>query len=443
MQQMMMGSDPEHFILRDGKVVAAHESGLPPSTQRWSLSGGSAYRDGFALELSPYADECRAMFSNSLMALYSEVLMRLNGNMDEGVFYNTPKEKLPISLSMDPLHAFGEEDFRALMETAPPDLKQFGCSPAYDAYEGGKPIRVRVHPAEWPFRTTGGHMHYSLYNKSLYTTQVVNGMPEGLVDAVAKGQDVLARKLLSPLVTKLDACIGLAYTALFPQERGMQKLRRSVYGKAGEFRLQIYKRNAAGVPVTWGVEYRTLGPRLMLSSLTVGLFYGLMRQVCEGGVDFTLLTPEKEKQVRECMQEADASGALSLWCELFPGGVVDGLYSGMYSADTHLILTPEILKGLVEGKLEKLHAHTLPWEQCDAHTGWGEWLKREGFKSVIHVEPPQQCIYCGGTEGTWEGGNFIEGERRLFNEEWERATWHEECFRIRLIQQPLRTREVA
>lgn len=429
-RQMLMGSDPEHFILRGGKVVAAHTLGVPPQRDKETLPGGYMYRDGFAVEFAPFPDECRAMFSNSLMTLYSDGLMRVNG-LSEDEFYNTPKEELPITFSMEPLHAFGEEEFKELMSTCPEDLKQFGCSPAYDAYEDGKPIRVRVRPSEWPFRTTGGHMHYTLsQDNGVYAPTQCAVVTKELREAVQEGKEVVARKLLSPLVKRLDACVGLAYTALFPQEQDAQRIRRGVYGKAGEFRLQVYKKDEKGVPLIWGVEYRTLGPRLMLSSLTVGLFYGLMREVCENSVDFSLLTVKKEKEVRECIQSADAGRALTLWGELFPNGVVDFMRTSLVSPIDFLILSKDIMEGiLTNGKLlEKFHSHTLPWEQLDAHTGWGEWVEKAGLKAQVPTtrERPVECMWCYNY--IYVGDPRVRGERQVTPERWEPRVYHPDCW---------------
>lgn len=432
MRQMLMGSDPEHFVLQGGKVVAAHTLGVPPQKHKEALPGGYMYRDGFAVEFAPFADECRAMFSNSLMALYSDGLMRLNG-MGEDEFYSTPPQELPITFSMEPLHAFGKEEFKELMESCPEDLKQFGCSPAYDAYEDGKPIRVRVRPSEWPYRTTGGHMHYTLWqgDNGTYSGPIECAvvLPE-LAEAVEKGKDVVARKLLSPLVRRLDACVGLAYTALFPQEQEQQRIRRRVYGKAGEFRLQVYKRDEDGKPTVWGVEYRTLGPRLMLSSLTVGLFYGLMREVCENTVDFSLLTPEKEKEVLECIQSADSSRALTLWGELFPNGVVDFMKTSLTSRVDYLLLSKDIMERVLTTPELALSfsAHTLPWEQQDAHTGWREWMHRNGLPCEVPTtrDIPKACAWCYNYILPPDGmeGEYLSTER----DGWVRGWYHLKCF---------------
>ena len=196
---ILIGSDPEVFAKRDGRLVSAH--GMVPGTKErpHPVKDGAVQVDGMALEfnIDPAATEDE--FVNNLGSVMSQLRAMVPG----------------IELAAEPVAEFG----RRYINQQPDEAKIMGCDPDFNAWAGRE---NRPPNADAPFRTGAGHIHVGLW---------APGEGPDDIDEVAK-----------VYVKQLDYFLGLP-SLLFDK---VDK-RRDLYGKAGCYR-----------PKPYGFEYRTL-----------------------------------------------------------------------------------------------------------------------------------------------------------------------------------------
>lgn len=198
---MTFGADPELFVVdRDGVgVCPTFLEGTKENPE--PVKGGALQRDGMAAEFNIDPVDSYEQWE----ANFRQVLKTLKSRLPEG-------HMLVASPSM----VFSEK----VWEEAPDDAKELGCSPDYNAWteqvnpppDGEKKPRMR---------TAAGHIHL--------------GWTDG-----ASVDDEDYTRAARDLVKQLDWYIGapsLHYDG--------DKVRRSLYGKAGAMRFKPY-----------GVEYR-------------------------------------------------------------------------------------------------------------------------------------------------------------------------------------------
>ncbi len=198
-----LGTDPECFVSKDGKLVSAHN--LIPGTKQapFKVQHGAVQIDGTALEfnIDPVGSEADWMRNiDTVMSILADMI---------------PGYKIESC----PVAEFGFEYLRSLPEKA----TELGCEPDWDAYT----VAVNPRPnGELPFRSAAGHIHF--------------GIPETGNDAPVDDADYIG--WLATKVRELD--FYLALPSLFYDA---DTKRRELYGKAGAFR-----------PKKYGMEYRTL-----------------------------------------------------------------------------------------------------------------------------------------------------------------------------------------
>lgn len=211
-----IGADPELFVEdEDGSVIPAFE--FLPSKQATRGEFESPYWDGYQGEFTVTPYTCQAYTIDKLRAGMNEMLANARSKF--------PKAKLSINTVV--------EIPRERLENDDPKYVQFGCTPSLNAY-GEKPIRVDG--ATIPFRSSGGHMHFS------YT---------GHVPTVVK---------------ELDRILGVISVPLFQYYEDVR--RRSMYGKAGEYRLTKY-----------GFEYRPLSSAWLIHPGVAHMMFEIARHL--------------------------------------------------------------------------------------------------------------------------------------------------------------------
>lgn len=200
--QVLVGSDPEIFVKKNGVFVCAHD--LIPGTKEkpHKVDKGAVQVDGFALEFN----------------------IDPAGNVED--FVTNHQTVLAILAKMVPgyeLATVPVADFTPeYMASCPAEAKILGCDPDFNAYTGG----VNEKPqADLPMRTASGHVHIGWGN----------GMSE---------HDDHCRAV----AIQMDFVLGLPSLFYDSDTR-----RRSMYGKAGCYR-----------PKSYGVEYRTLSNAWLL-----------------------------------------------------------------------------------------------------------------------------------------------------------------------------------
>lgn len=199
MTKILIGADPEFWVVKDGKPVSAY--GLVDGTKEkpQPLTHGAVQVDGMALEVNINPAETWREFRRNLVSVMSEVRTLI------------PEE---YDFSFEPVAKFGKD----YIQSQPEEAKELGCQPDFCAYTG----EANDTPdADKGFRTAAGHFHI--------------GWCEG-VDVELPAHIEACRTI----TRELDATLGIL-TQLWDADRTRQEL----YGKRGAFRSKPY-----------GVEYR-------------------------------------------------------------------------------------------------------------------------------------------------------------------------------------------
>jgi hypothetical protein len=310
-QGIISGHDTEFFVVaRDGKPIPAHKAGFPdkkhaikkvlPVTDWITDPEGSVtedrmqyafYRDGYAVEVNSKPASCRGHVWNYLAEGVQAAAKRL-GEKDLSLSA-LPYMDIDVSeLASDPM--------------TPEDVKVFGCTPTFNAYntEGGE-SEIEVSALRVPFRTIAAHLHISA-NPRIW--------PE-LQEVCESGPGAAA-----PIIKLADFFIGLPATwfQLGSPEEKLEYKRRRLYGKAGEFRIHWHPALSGAslvdpkgirktVPQTNplpALEYRVLSSHMVRHSSLMNFAWGMFRDVVlpvwfqEVG-DF--LTPSFESDVQRAI----------------------------------------------------------------------------------------------------------------------------------------------
>ncbi len=222
-----IGADPELFVKKNGKLIAA--TGLVPGDKAmpYKVEGGAVQVDGLALEFNidptPYKDF--AAFNANITQVIRQLKDLAKKSAGAGVTFD-----ISSWVDFDP-------DY---YETLPDDAKQLGCDPDFNAYSGGQPNPTPS--ADTNRRGAAGHIHIGWGN------DIPVDNPEHIENCCR--------------VTKiLDRTVGMASIIINPDTT-----RREHYGSAGSFR-----------PKPYGVEYRvpdnswirTKAERLFIHSVLV------------------------------------------------------------------------------------------------------------------------------------------------------------------------------
>lgn len=211
------GCDPELFIIND-KEEYVSAAGLIPGTKAepFPVKCGAVQVDGMAAEfnIDPAVDFNQ--FNHNIATVLSEL-----------------KKMLPAGhrLVAEPAVEFSKEVF----EEAPPEAKELGCTPDFNAWTGEvnpppEPSGLTAHGCSPRLRTASGHLHI--------------GWTE---DEDASNVEHIQN--CNDLVKQLDWYLGA-----WSLERDQDARRRLLYGKAGACRYKPY-----------GVEYRVLSNFWVLS----------------------------------------------------------------------------------------------------------------------------------------------------------------------------------
>lgn len=209
--EIKIGADPELWIYDNDAKRIISAVGLFPGTkdQPHKVERGAIQVDGMAAEYNINPANCREEFVyNNLSVLRSlrDEIRDRNPGLNFGFVF-------------DPVAEFGAE----YIAQQPDIARALGCSPDYNAWEGGK--ENPIPDAEMPFRTASGHIHLG------WGDDLDINDPEH-IEACC----MMSKQLDCYLAARLLGIEGAA-----------GRKRRELYGKAGAFR-----------PKKYGVEYRTL-----------------------------------------------------------------------------------------------------------------------------------------------------------------------------------------
>lgn len=246
----VLGTDPEFFITRDGRIVPAFDY-LPDK----HASSDGLFWDGFQAETTV---EPPWLFDrhNGTIALAKVIGDQLRKLAKKG-----------LNVAAQPVWRV-PKDIRWFASDAHVAL---GCDPSRNAYaaEGRKVPQ----PRELEWRFAGGHIHFSLSSWE---------------------RD---RSLVRYLVKTLDAGLGVA-SVCFAQNYD-HFIRRRYYGLAGEYRLPIH-----------GLEYRTLSNYWLMDPVAFALTFDLARHVLNmGRARLRNIFVGSEKAIQDTINYCDVRSA--------------------------------------------------------------------------------------------------------------------------------------
>lgn len=201
--KILVGCDPELFLRSKatGQIVSAHSHLPGTKLEPYKVPHGAIQVDGTAAEFNIDPATSPANFVGNI----------------ESVIRNLQKRLPEFDLIYDPTVTYPEDYFSSLPDTA----KELGCNPDFNAYT--EEVNLPPEGNKTTMRTASGHIHV--------------GWTEG-VDI----RDEFHFKDCVTVTRQLDYYLGLFSLMWDPDDK-----RRSLYGKAGAFRVKPY-----------GSEYRTL-----------------------------------------------------------------------------------------------------------------------------------------------------------------------------------------
>lgn len=213
--KILLGCDPELFVMRDGVFKSAH--GLVPGDKKnpFKVNKGAVQVDGMALEFNIVPASSQEEFYTNI----SSVMQTL-------------KQMVPdYEMVATPVATFSEE----IIKQQPAEALELGCEPDYNGWEHQENLRP---DGNVNFRTASGHVHIGwTENQDIKDYEYFD-----LCCAVAR---------------QLDFYLGLP-SLLFDKDTK----RRQLYGKAGAFR-----------PKAYGVEYRVLSNRWLANQNLIDWVY--------------------------------------------------------------------------------------------------------------------------------------------------------------------------
>jgi hypothetical protein len=249
-QIVTLGIDTEMLFSVDGKVVYPHLTGFE-QTRDPTIVNNYGYThdfhgDGYAFELCSKPATCL------------EYMLTYLGNgfkwIAESKFGKTVEMQTPTVYKV-PL---------ATQKSAPDDVKRLGCMPSVNVYgDPGQPGKLGK-----SIRTTGCHLH------------------------ITAGQQIKTEKLASDLVKWADIIVGNVWNLVSPENPVQERLRRTAYGKAGEYRVRNYPKGDADFDPPKGVEYRVLPGAVMRHPVYLTLMFNLYRTALRHA--YVLGTPPEE-----------------------------------------------------------------------------------------------------------------------------------------------------
>jgi hypothetical protein len=245
-----LGSDPELFCVGKSGVVIPAWKFLPSK----AVAGGGPYWDGWQAEFNTSPRACLAYFTDQVQAqlrkLYTSLqAYRLGARL-------TIKNGIRLSERARQLAA---EEHVAL-----------GCAPSMNAY-GEAPPMTLLSPRQRPERYAGWHMHFGL--------------------------GPLSQEAAVPIVKLLDKMLGVALVSLC---QGYEDTtRRTMYGRAGEYRLPPH-----------GLEYRVPSSAIGAAPGIHHLVYELGRQAVRiAMMGLAELWDCGEDEARRIINSYDVAGA--------------------------------------------------------------------------------------------------------------------------------------
>lgn len=247
------GTDPEVFVVHgDGKLFPAFEF-LPEKSETTT-----EFWDGFQAEFRPNGGGCLVNLHSRIRHGLLAILQAARKHDKSARFSLRSVVEIPMEL----------------MEKATDAQVAFGCSPSENVY-GEEDIVGSSNPRMYPYRTAGGHMHSSM-------------KPTNKAETIR-------------IVKACDGILGVAGVSLAAKFDVAR--RRTLYGRAGEFRLPKH-----------GLEYRTLSNFWLAAPWVSMLAFELFRiaqRLGKSGM-YAYYWKADEQRVRDIINNHDVTEARKL-----------------------------------------------------------------------------------------------------------------------------------
>lgn len=250
--KLLLGSDPEVFVSKNGSLVSCH--GLIPGnkTNPHRVNKGAVQVDGMAAEFNIDPAENEQEFVTNLNTVMDQLRGMLQG----------------YDIVAEPVAMFGKE----YIDAQPLEAKELGCDPDFNAWTR------QVNPVpdvEAPFRTGAGHLHL--------------GWKDGSADL----------EEAFPVIKQMDCYLGIASVLFDPETR-----RRGLYGRAGACRAKPY-----------GAEYRVLSNAWLQSEALMRYVYQMANKGFAALVNGQRVY-ETYTDVERVINESDVEEALRIYKDL-------------------------------------------------------------------------------------------------------------------------------
>lgn len=348
---MLLGADPEFFLFSgEGKPVGAHKVF---GTNKEVPGPARAFRDGYSVELNTMPSTCRGTLQNWFFSVFRGA-----------------REKA-AALGLEIKAADFVEISLSELESAPEDLQQFGCDPAFSAYDGGNPIPIHVEAKTHERRYAGGHVHFSFprVQRNEYVPAVFEGVfPGAKVISHAKyvthdewnfpqtSQKWIANTDNHPIAVKLlDLYCGLPVAYMLGGTE--QYERRKVYGQAGEFRSQMkYSDHSLGI------EYRVPGSTVWNTHVLPAFIMGVGREVLR---NFSFYSSHWDEKIEDDLRGAINFGDTSVQEKLLKRISYDNFFTFSTLKDVKM-KCGDYLKTFSYGRVPDSH---MSWDTMTANYG--------------------------------------------------------------------------
>lgn len=273
-----LGCDPEFFIVsrKTHRVITADKV-LPPKSNKLKISDGSVFFDGVQAEVNLNTGyTCREFLCRDLRYVLNDAINHINSK--------TKKYDILIEASVPVT--------KRQLKDADDECKRFGCDPDINAYTrdlNKSEIDAETHL----IRYAGGHIHLGMVGNGVCKT-----------DKMLKDPEIAIK-----IIKVCDRVVGIPAVLLDTPESS--KIRRKLYGKAGDFRIQPH-----------GIEYRTLSNFWLRAPELVSLFTGLARtafSIVQAKQESYFLKIISDEEVKKAINESDTELAWELFERMLPG----------------------------------------------------------------------------------------------------------------------------
>lgn len=262
--KFLVGADPELFVLDKvtGKFVSAHGMIEGDKKNPLPVPNGAVQVDGMALEFN--------INPANTLEEFQQNIQRVQESLSQMIEDKYSIEALPSVV-------FDED----VWTSTPDEAKVLGCDPDSNAYLDGSDNPVPDGDST-TMRTGAGHIHV--------------GWGEGMRYTSEHNSNCIS------VVKQLDCSLGLQSLSWDDDDK-----RRSLYGKAGAFRLKSY-----------GVEYRVLSNAWLRSQELVKHVYDTtmksLTDLTQGNRYLSLLD---EEEVQHVINNNDKARAKQMTQQLF------------------------------------------------------------------------------------------------------------------------------